>query len=284
MTDVMSFSEDSKTVPTMIKIIPTGKFNTPKYGELEIGLDKLTEMKNNFEKNVRAHGATTGLPIDIEHGETSHRDAAAGWMKQLHVFEDGLYADVEWTTLGKDLLEKGLYKFFSPEFVFEYLSNEQSEYFANVVTGGGLVNKPLFDHSLPPIVFSEDGKATNLTKQNAPYMLFISNQNDTKVSSDGQNSTVLETSEKETKPMDLQTILAKEKSARTSDEQLFVAANLDQLTDEQKVAEGFVVTASETKQKNLLQLRLKLHLLQHRKTLTLSKVSKPLLLLKKQTV
>jgi hypothetical protein len=246
-TDVMSFSDDSKNVPSRIKIIPAGTFNTPKYGELEISVEQLQQMKDNFEKSVRAGSAQTGIPIDIEHGETSHRDAAAGWMKQLSVFDDGLYADVEWTALGKDLLEKGIYKFFSPEFVFEYLSNEQSEYYANVLTGGGIVNKPLFDHSLPPIMASEDGSGENLTKKIQPHMLFISNQSGAHVANSDQSDSQLTFSEKDQKPMDLQTILAKAKSERTSDEQLFVAANIDQLTDEQKVAEGFVVAASETK-------------------------------------
>lgn len=48
--------------------------------------------------------------------------------------------------------------------------------------------------------------------------------------------------------MNLQDILAKEKSARSSDELSFVAQHLDQLTDEQKIKEGFaVVSASENK-------------------------------------
>jgi hypothetical protein len=250
MVDVMSFSEDARSVPDVIKIIPTGKFKTPKYGELEITREMLEQMREHFQTNVRAHSSVTGLPIDVEHGETAHRDAAAGWMKDILVSDDGAYAKVEWTPLGQELLEKGLYKFFSPEFTFDYVNNEQSIYFANVVTGGGLVNKPLFDHSLEPIVFSEDGNVKNLTAKNSPHILVISK--DEQVTSNlhsANQSESLTASEKE-KSMDLQTILAKEKSARTSEEQLFVAANLDQLSDEQKVVEGFVVapvTASEEK-------------------------------------
>jgi hypothetical protein len=254
MTEVMSFSDNKKNVPTKIKIIPTGKFNTAKYGELEITKEQLLEMKQNFEDGVRAGGALTGLPIDIEHGETQYRDAAAGWMKRLDIQDDGAYAEVEWTPLGQDLLEKGLYKFYSPEFTFDYVNNEQSIEFANVMIGGGLVNKPLFDSSLPPLMMGEESKDKNLTNQNPGLMLFISNTKDTQnnagTTAHEQSGSLLEDNKKEDKPMDLQTILAKEKSTRTSEEQSFVAQNLEKLTDEQKVAEGFVVTASEDKKKD----------------------------------
>jgi phage I-like protein len=245
MTEVMSFSDDKKTVPSKIKIIPTGMFKTSKYGNLEITKEHLLEMKKNFEDGVRAGGALTGLPIDIEHGETQHRDAAAGWMKRLDVQDDGAYAEVEWTSLGLDLLEKGLYKFFSPEFTFDYVDNEQSFEISNVLIGGGIVNKPLFDHSLSPLVMSEQSEDKNLTNENGGLMLLVLNDKDTQskadVSTQNQSESSLENSKKEEKPMDLQTILAKEKSTRTSDEQTFVAANLDKLSDEQKVSEGFIV-------------------------------------------
>lgn len=248
MTDVMSFSEDKRNVPSRIKVVPVGKFKTQAYGEIEITKDKLLDMKKNFESGVRAGGTQTGLPIDIEHGSTLHKDAAAGWMKNLDIQDDGAYADVEWTPLGKDLLESGQYKFYSPEFHFEYVDPEQSFVLDNVMTGGGLVNKPMFKHDLPPIVMSEEGVPQNLTKQNEHLMLFITNQSSAEVPTNSQsNSSLLQASEKEEKPMDLQNILTKEKSARTSDEQVFVAQNLSQLTDEQKVAEGFVVAAPEAK-------------------------------------
>lgn len=249
MTDVMSFAEGS-AIPSRIKIIPAGTFKTPKYGDLEITREMLEQMRRNFHDGVRAGGALTGLPIDIEHGETSYRDAAAGWMKDIEVYDDGAYAKVEWTSLGEDLLSKGLYKFFSPEFTFDYVSNEDSVYYANVVTGGGLVNKPLFDHSLPPVMASEGDNAQNLTAEQSNHTIFITNtQNSTQMPKDNHKASILEVS-KEGNNMDLQTILAKGKADRTSEEQAFVAMSLSELTREQKIAEGFLevekVAADET--------------------------------------
>jgi phage I-like protein len=234
MTDVMSFSEGDQGLPKKIKIIPTGTFKTQAYGEVKITKTDLLEMADNYRNGARA-----GVPIDIDHDQK----AAAGWITDVEVADDGMYAQVEWTKLGEDKLSTKEYRFFSPEFAQSYIDPEHSHELSNVLIAGSLVNRPMFKE-LPAIAGSEDGGAQNLTAPKAPLMLLISKdeQSNAHVSNDNQS---LVDSTKE-KPMDLQTILAKEKSARTSDEQLFVAANLDKLSDEQKVAEGFIVPAVVT--------------------------------------
>jgi hypothetical protein len=237
MTDVLSFSEGDQGLPQRIKIIPTGTFNTQAYGEVKISKADLLEMAKNFNDGVRA-----GVPIDIDHDQKE----AAGWIKQVDVADDGMYAEVEWTKLGEDKLGTKQYRFFSPEFAQSYIDPEHSHELNNVLIAGSLVNRPMFKE-LPAIAGSEDGIAQNLTKPTAPLMLFISNQSSAELPANNQSGSLLEDTKKEIKPMDLQTILVKEKSARTSDEQTFVAQNLEQLTNDQKIAEGFVTTPTETK-------------------------------------
>src|SRR5262249_35360612 len=118
MTDVLSFSEEgTQSLPSRIKIIPTGSFKTQAYGEVNITKDDLLEMAKNFDDKVRA-----GVPIDIDHDQR----AAAGWIQRVDVAEDGMYADVEWTPLGESKLSTKEYRFFSPEFSQSYTDPEHS--------------------------------------------------------------------------------------------------------------------------------------------------------------
>jgi phage I-like protein len=84
---------------------------------------------------------------------------AAGWYKALNkAFEDGkckLKATIEWTKLGTQLIKDGIFKYFSPEFDFQYEDLETHEQFGNVLLGGALTNRPYFK-SLAPVALSEN--------------------------------------------------------------------------------------------------------------------------------
>jgi len=230
VVDTMSFSEDGKSVPTRIKIIPVGEFNTVAYGKVTITNEDLYEMSENVKKKLRA-----GIPVDIDHDQK----AAAGWIYDVSVMaDDGMYADVKWTPLGKQKLESEEYKFFSPEFSPRYIDPEHSTRYNNVLIAGSLVNRPMFKE-LPALTMGEDGSSVqNLTTDSKAFILYIK-------ASDKVKS--LTASEKD-KVMNLKDILAKEKADRTSDEVKFMFDHLDELTEEERKTEGFnpkAITASD---------------------------------------
>jgi len=229
LIDVMAFAEgDNGEPPSKIKLVPVGKYKTRSYGEVNITKQAIEEMAQHFNEGIRAGGKDAGLPIDVEHGTTSHKDAAAGWIKSISAEEDGGYGDIEWTTLGKQLLKDKIYKFYSPEFHPRYADPENTDVrLNNVMTGGGLVNKPMFKKDLPPLMMNEAGNEAEqnalLTGENKSFTLFLE----------------LENNSSDKKPMELKTILAKEKTTRTSDEQAFVVAHKEELTFAEAKTEGF---------------------------------------------
>lgn len=151
-------SEDGK-LPKEIQVMPVGKWDTVPYGELVISASDLEEMKSNFDKGYRA-----GVPIDVDHDGGK----AAGWIQSLRVADDGLWAQVEWSALGEELLNGKVYKFFSPEFNPEYTDPANKDLkLNNVLIAGSLVNRPLFKE-LKPIVASD-----HLTASKSGVMLFI---------------------------------------------------------------------------------------------------------------
>lgn len=232
MIDVMAFAEaDSTEPPSRIKLIPVGRYKTRAYGEVNITKADVEEMAKHFNDGVRAGGAKAGLPIDVEHGTTIHKDAAAGWIKSISAEEDGGWGDVDWTSLGKQLLTDKQYKFYSPEYHPVYIDPEQSDVrLRNVMTGGGLVNKPMFKKDLPPLAMSEAGgeanKSSLLTDKNKTVTLFLELE---------KTPTVTGSENK----MDLKTIIAKEAAQRTTEEVAFLADHKEELTFAEAKKEGF---------------------------------------------
>lgn len=137
-------------LPRTIQLLRAGTWNTPWHGDFEITPEDIDQFVSNYKANI-------GLPDDSEgkiQVNYSHRsfDKAAGWLSNLRAEEvDGivsLLGDVEWTPAGKQSLEDGEYRYISPEFNPRALPWEDPEQewhmVANVLTGAGLTNIPLF--------------------------------------------------------------------------------------------------------------------------------------------
>ena len=182
-----------------IHVVPVGKWDHPGYGEMEITTDDVGEFISNFKAKVRRD-----LPITAGHdtGMGGGELPAIGWFKELiDRGVKGLYAVVEWTDEGKELLKKGSYKYFSPEFYEEYEDPETQNRYKHVLVGGALTNSPYFKELDAVAVFSEP----NIINQ------FNENQN-----------------------MNLNEILAKDVSTLSDEEKAFVRDHSAELTEEQK--------------------------------------------------
>lgn len=131
----------------------TGKWNHPAYGEFEITPETLTQVKDNFTANLRG----IKLAVDENH-EPNHK--ALAWYTELYqVTEDDLFAKLELTQKGADLLNEGAYRYFSPEIVFYKTDEETGKPITNMLVGGAFTNRPFFK-SMQPLMASEDGQAT----------------------------------------------------------------------------------------------------------------------------
>lgn len=190
---------------TEMHVVPTGKWDHPAYGEMEITTENIAEFVRNFQEKIRRD-----IPITAGHdnGMSGGELPAVGWFQEL---EDrgvkGLWAIVKWTDEGMKLLAEGAYKYFSPEFYEVYEDPQTRKQYSHVLVGGALTNKPYFKELKPVAMFSE----ASIIKQ--------FNDND----------------------MDLTTILAKPKSEWTPEERAFVRGAADELTDEQKTEHADVL-------------------------------------------
>jgi len=194
-------------IPDEIHIVPTGKWDHPVYGEMEITSDDIAEFHRNFKDGVRLDlRITAGHDNGMSGGELP----AIGWFKELYDRGvKGLWAYVEWTDEGKKLLTDRAFKYFSPEFYQVYQDPETGEKRENVLVGGALTNSPYFKELTPVVAFSEPSIMKQFNSQT----------------------------------MDIKDIVAKKPEELSAEEKAFLVEHKGELTDEQKITFESVIPA-----------------------------------------
>ena len=136
-------------LPGWLRLLPLGQVNlVDGRPPFEVDPESLTSM-------VKAFGARgTDLVIDYEHQSLKGgRAPAAGWIKDLEVREDGLWAKVEWTGKAGEYLKRREYRYFSPVLRIDPDSRRPQE-LMNVA----LTNVPAIQ-GLSPLVAKWGGEA-----------------------------------------------------------------------------------------------------------------------------
>ena len=134
-------------VASWIQVFKLGKFKHFQ-GDFEIDDTFLGDLLTNFTDRDDNHG----IPIDYNHagladGETAK---AAGWIEELEIRDDGLYARVSWTPRAADFIKNDEFKFISPEFSVEGHEDE----FGDMIDGpflhaAALTNMPFLKGMKP---------------------------------------------------------------------------------------------------------------------------------------
>lgn len=131
-----------------IQIMRTGEWNHQLYGKVKVTQKVLKDVVSNFNSNQRG----IDLAVDENH-EPNHK--ALAWFRDLHMKgKDALFATLELTKKGAELLTDGAYKYFSPEIVFRKTDEESGKTIKNLLIGGAFTNRPFFK-SMQPLMASE---------------------------------------------------------------------------------------------------------------------------------
>src|SRR3989304_7212377 len=139
-----------------IQIIKTGNFDHPEHGRIRITEADLKEMVRHFNSQIRGQQ----IPVDVDH---KHELGAVGWFKALSGpktvnGESALFADIEWTLKGEEVIKGGAFKYFSPHYGM-WVNPETGEKFRNVLLSGAITNFP-FLKGMQPISFNEFKEGT----------------------------------------------------------------------------------------------------------------------------
>lgn len=152
--------------PVRIQVMRVGHWTHPIYGEIDVSKKTLSEVKRNFDNRERG----IDLAVDENH-EPDHK--ALAWYRELTIENDGtaLYASLELTAKGAQLLNEGAYRYFSPEIIFRKVDEESGKTIENLLTGGAFTNRPFFK-DMEPLMASEDASRRPQGADGALYLFF----------------------------------------------------------------------------------------------------------------
>lgn len=211
-------ADENGKLPKRIQIFPEGAYETMPYGKLVFDKNVFSQMIANFKADVRK-----AVPVDVDHDGGK----AAGWIDDLeHEEGNGMWASVEWTKYGKQLLLDKIYKLFSPEWAFDYVDPQNSTRHGATLIAGSLTNRPLFKNM--EALVANDGT----TPQGA-----------TPLTVDDGIAILISNSKKEAS-MNLEELLKKDLAELTAEEKEFIKQHASELSDEDKAKYDFL-TADE---------------------------------------
>jgi phage I-like protein len=119
-----------------------GEYTHEVYGKIKMTVERAQNMARNIISKVR------GIDLAIDYGHDSGGEAA-GWVTSAEARHDGLWLFVEWTEAAASAIREGKYRYFSPEYVDEWIHPQSLEKFKDVMVGGGLTNRPFLKNILP---------------------------------------------------------------------------------------------------------------------------------------
>jgi hypothetical protein len=108
---------------------------------MKFSAERIAQFASNVNSNVRG----IDLAIDYSHNAA---DEAAGWIRKAESRSNGLWLFVEWTKGAAQRIRDKEFRYFSAEFVDEWVSSG-GEKFQDVILGGGLTNRPFLKDLLP---------------------------------------------------------------------------------------------------------------------------------------
>lgn len=124
-----------------VQIAKTGTFKDPRYGTFSITLRDFSKWIANFNTLSKGDGRL-GLPVDIDHAPEKRGDTeAAGWIIALTIKGSELWATVEWTPLGQELVRDRRYAYLSPSYVADF-KDEHGKSHGTALQGVALTNRP----------------------------------------------------------------------------------------------------------------------------------------------
>lgn len=141
-------------VSSWIQAAVVGDYDGNGYGPFSITKDMLASMALNFSTG-KFPEPPTEICVDYDHlttkdAKTPGDGKAAGWFKELQTRDDGttLWARVEWTPAGAEMIASGEYRFFSPYYSTNF-ATPKGEEIGVCLINGAITNRPFLQGMQP---------------------------------------------------------------------------------------------------------------------------------------
>lgn len=142
-TEILSQTTKLTEAPEYIRVLPLGYISSEK-GDFMVDGESFRMMKEYMQKRA------VDIVIDYEH-QTLHgvQAPAGGWIKELVLKSNGIFARVEWTEKAKDYLQNHEYRYLSPVVMVRKRDHKASRLHSVALTNTPAIN------GMIPIVNSE---------------------------------------------------------------------------------------------------------------------------------
>lgn len=107
-TEILSQTANLADAPEYIRVLPLGQISSEK-GDFLVDSESFRKMKEHMQHRA------VDIVIDYEHQTLRDMQApAGGWIKELVLKSDGIFAKVKWTKRAKSYLQNREYRYLSP--------------------------------------------------------------------------------------------------------------------------------------------------------------------------
>ncbi|MGO5071883.1 phage protease [Roseburia faecis] len=142
-TEILSQTANLTEAPEYIRVLPLGYVSSEK-GDFLVDNESFRMMKEHMEHRA------IDIVIDYEHQTLKDVQApAGGWIKELVLKSNGIFAKVEWTKKAKYYLQNREYRYLSPVVLVRKKDRKVSQLHSVALTNTPAIN------GMIPIVNSE---------------------------------------------------------------------------------------------------------------------------------
>jgi len=141
--EVLSQTTNLTEAPEFIRVLPLGHVSSEK-GNFLVDNESFHMMKDHMKHRA------IDIVIDYEHQTLRNVQApAGGWIKELVLKNDGIFAKVEWTKKARDYLQNGEYRYLSPVVLVREKDHKAAQLHSVALTNTPAIN------GMMPIINSE---------------------------------------------------------------------------------------------------------------------------------
>lgn len=157
--EILSRTENLTEAPEYIRVLPLGYISSEK-GDFLVDSESFRMMKEHMQHRA------VDIVIDYEHQTLRDIQApAGGWIKELVLKSDGIFAKVEWTERAKDYLQNREYRYLSPVVMVRKKDHKASQIHSVALTNTPAINGMMPIVNSMKLALSEKTKLDDVQKK-----------------------------------------------------------------------------------------------------------------------
>ena len=132
--EILSQTANLTEAPEYIMVLPLGYISSEN-GDFLVDRESFRMMKEHMERRA------VDIVVDYEHQTLADIQApAGGWIKELVLKSDGIFAKVEWTKRAKNYLRNREYRYLSPVVMVRKKDHRASQIHSVALTNTPAIN------------------------------------------------------------------------------------------------------------------------------------------------